>query len=240
MERYAASCGHGEMAIAAWLALSRRWSTPLHHLEIIPARRARTLLRDGASIHATLDGGPTPLSLAHDLHAAGKVTEGSPAHLVLQVASPWSPSTHDIFATAVRCRATTLLYLGYQLSNQERFFPEEHALKVCVPHHAAGPQAQRGDLNGMHMNDGLLSRCLSSPLCVFTLAARPSALPALGSDPCCPALGDGRWAGGVCVGASHANYTQLRVIRHPAATEIPLRFHEKTKVPEAPQGARSA
>ena len=54
-------------AIAEWLRESRQWSTPLHHLTIIDAGRARALLRDGADLHARTDAleAPTPLSLEY-------------------------------------------------------------------------------------------------------------------------------------------------------------------------------
>eukprot|EP00966_Prymnesium_polylepis_P159148 3678080-Prymnesium_polylepis.1 len=63
------------------------------------------------------------------MRAAGNAADGSPAHLVLQVAAPWSPSTHELFASGARERAVVLLLLGAQLSNQERFFRQEAALK---------------------------------------------------------------------------------------------------------------
>lgn len=71
--------------LAAWLVTStRKWTTPLHHLTIIPAARAHALLRKGASIlAATAPGDPTPLSLARELHAKGKAAQGSAAALVL-------------------------------------------------------------------------------------------------------------------------------------------------------------
>ena len=46
----------------SWVFTSRKWTTPLHHLTIIPAARARALLRKGASIHAASAlGDPTPI-----------------------------------------------------------------------------------------------------------------------------------------------------------------------------------
>eukprot|EP00966_Prymnesium_polylepis_P264636 6113332-Prymnesium_polylepis.1 len=63
------------------------------------------------------------------MRAAGNVPDGCPAHLVLQVAAPWSRRTHELFAAAVRRRAAALLLLGDELSNQERFSPQAGALK---------------------------------------------------------------------------------------------------------------
>jgi len=76
--------------LAAWLVTSCKWTTPLHHLTIIPAARAHALLRKGASILAasSAPGDPTPLSLARELHAKGEAAEGSAAALVL---SWWRP-----------------------------------------------------------------------------------------------------------------------------------------------------
>ena len=116
----------GHAAIAAWLASTRQWSTPLHHLTIINAVRARALLRDGADLHATAaPGGPTPFSLARAVQAPAT---GSPAALVLQAAAPWSPRTHSLFPEAARDRATSLMLLGHALSRSSRFTGEEAAL----------------------------------------------------------------------------------------------------------------
>ena len=80
----------GHTALTAWLVTStRKWTTPLHHLTIIPAARAHALLRKGASLlAATAPGDPTPLSLARELQAKGEAAEGSAAALVL---SWWRP-----------------------------------------------------------------------------------------------------------------------------------------------------
>jgi len=74
----------GNSALAAWLASSSKWTTPLHHLDIIPTRRAHALLCKGATVlAAAMPGDPTPLSLARELHAKGKAAQGSAAALVL-------------------------------------------------------------------------------------------------------------------------------------------------------------
>ena len=79
----------GNTNLSAWLVKSCKWTTPLHHLTIIPAARAHALLRKGASIlAATAPGDPTPLSLARELQAKGEAAEGSAAALVL---SWWRP-----------------------------------------------------------------------------------------------------------------------------------------------------
>ena len=52
----------------------------------VDVTRARALLRDGADIHAAAaPGGPTPLSLAQAMHAAGDVADSSAAQLVLDL-----------------------------------------------------------------------------------------------------------------------------------------------------------
>ena len=116
-------------AITAFLVESRRWSTPLHHLRIIGATRAREQLRGGADLHAAAAaGGPTPLSLAQALRAAGDAAEGSAASLVLAAAEPWGPRTHSLFPAAARTFAAELLLIGHQLSRQPRFSGEEISL----------------------------------------------------------------------------------------------------------------
>ena len=116
-------------ALATWLVESRHWSTPLHHLRIIGATRARELLRGGADLHAAAAaGGPTPLSLTQALHAVGNAAEGSAASLVLAAAEPWGPRTHSLFPAAARTFAAELLLIGHQLSRQPRFAGEEISL----------------------------------------------------------------------------------------------------------------
>ena len=91
----AAHYGHHD--IAAWLRATRLWSTALHHLEFLTPERARALLSAGDNIHAAAaPGGPTPLSLAQDLAAAGGAAEGTAAFLVLEAAKPWSRKMHKI------------------------------------------------------------------------------------------------------------------------------------------------
>ena len=140
LEQNASTRGHQH--VADWLANSCEWSTPLHHLDvfdaleldrttgvdcrIVPAGRARQLLREGADLHACVqrpppphgDGtcGVTPLQVAQQLLPHGGVapTNGtkaaaSAAQLVLWAAQPWSPETHEFFpghakGHAVRCR----------------------------------------------------------------------------------------------------------------------------------------
>ena len=91
--------------------------------------RARELLRGGADIRAAAAaGGPTPLSLAQALRAAGEAAEGSAAGLVLEAAEPWDPRTHALFPAAARAFAIEALLLGLQLSRQPRFAGEEGSL----------------------------------------------------------------------------------------------------------------
>ena len=51
----------------------------------------------------------TPLSLAQDLAAAGRATEGTAAFLVLEAAKPWSRQTHKYFPELARARAADLM-----------------------------------------------------------------------------------------------------------------------------------
>jgi hypothetical protein len=127
VEEIATDSGHDD--VTAWLVESRHWSTPLHHLRIIGATRAREQLRGGADLHAAAAaGGPTPLSLAQALRAVGDAAEGSAASLVLAAAEPWGPRTHSLFPAAARTFAAELLLIGHQLSRQPRFAGEEISL----------------------------------------------------------------------------------------------------------------
>ena len=121
----------GQDKVSAWLTLSREWSSPLHHLEIISADRARDLLRAGADLNAAgQQGGPTPLSLARALGEAGSAAAASqtPSELVLRAAELWSPEGHNLFPAAARARAVEMLRLGVLLSWLPRFRGVEGAL----------------------------------------------------------------------------------------------------------------
>ena len=111
---------YGHDALAAWFVTSSQWTTPLHHLTIIGATRARALLRDGADLEAAAEagGGPTPLSLARALLQADKAGEDTAASLVLDAAKPWSQQTHALFPAAARARAVELMLLGHRLSRE--------------------------------------------------------------------------------------------------------------------------
>ena len=121
----------GAPAVLAWLITSREWNTPLHHLEIIEADRARDLLRTGADIYAAVrQGGPTPLSLATEQRAANTAPAGSAADLVLHAAEPWSRQNHDLFPAEARARAVAIFRLGWLLSRQPRFAGNESILDL--------------------------------------------------------------------------------------------------------------
>ena len=94
----------------AWLAATRDFTTPLHHAELMPADRARALLRGGADLHARSGpGGRTPLEVARDLVEQG-AADGSAAELIVRAAQPWSPRTHELFPEPARRRAVQLLW----------------------------------------------------------------------------------------------------------------------------------
>ena len=117
----------GFEAIREWLAGSRQWTMPLHHLATVGADRARALLRGGADLRAAAAGAdaPTPLSLAERLRAEGSAPAGSAADLVLRAAEPWSPQTHHLFPSEARARAVEAMLLGEQLSREARFERED-------------------------------------------------------------------------------------------------------------------
>ena len=106
-ESMANHLGHSDTT--AWLIATRHWSTPLHHLTIITPARTRALLRDGANLFASHEGGPTPLALAQGMLAAGTAVNGSTAHLVLCAARPWSPATHELFPAEARERSRRIM-----------------------------------------------------------------------------------------------------------------------------------
>ena len=146
----------GHANLAAWLTTTEQWTTPLHHLSgptAIGAARARALLRSGASLHAAADtGGPTPLSLAQIILAAGEITtdDGSAASLVLQAARPWSRELHALFPAMARARAVELLITGHRLFREPRFAEGAVALLDvwvgCVMPHAV--QREEGEEGG--------------------------------------------------------------------------------------------
>ena len=83
-----------------------------HHLEFLTPERALALLRAGADLLAFEPGGPTPLSRARELAAAGGAAEGTAAFLVLEAAKPWSRKTHKYFPAPARARAAELMQVA--------------------------------------------------------------------------------------------------------------------------------
>lgn len=117
-----------------WLSDTRRWVSPLHHVELLRVDEVYELLRAGADIRArtrTHDA-PTPLGLALDALAAGRAEPDptrSAAALIAHAAGPWSPQTHALFPPRARARAVRLLLLSYLLAaDGERFGPGAGAL----------------------------------------------------------------------------------------------------------------
>lgn len=96
---------------------------------MLPARRARQLLRDGADPHAShRERGVTPAALAARLAGRGLAPEGSAAQLVLLAAEPWSPESHSLFPRRARERAFELARIGWLLSRLEAFEGQELAV----------------------------------------------------------------------------------------------------------------
>ncbi|KAG8462700.1 hypothetical protein KFE25_004676 [Diacronema lutheri] len=104
----------------------------LHHVETLPAERGRALLVVGADVHAT-DGASgdalTPLALARAVLATCGGGSGARegAALIVDVAAPWSPAAHALFAAPARARAVQLCLLGRLLSRERRFATVEMA-----------------------------------------------------------------------------------------------------------------
>jgi hypothetical protein len=103
----------------AWIRATWRWTSELHHLELIPPARVRELLVGGADLHAC-DGGvdaPMPLLLARALLQLDSEHEG--ARLVVRAAAPWSPVVnHSLFPARARARAVELFVLGHLLARE--------------------------------------------------------------------------------------------------------------------------
>jgi hypothetical protein len=109
-------------ACADWLDATRRWSSRLHHYELLPLARVRALLAAGADVHAG-DGqphAPTPLSLATArlLRGDGAAADGRAAALIVAAAAPWSPATHALFPARDKARAAELLRIGWLLARR--------------------------------------------------------------------------------------------------------------------------
>ena len=122
-EQLATRLGHHE--VAAWLRATHNW-TELHHVEFLPHKRTREMLRAGTDIHAEVKPfGVTPLSIAQDLAAAAQPITHS-AFLVLEAAKPWSRKTHKYFPAPARARAVELWPWGFRFSR--RFPREEQAM----------------------------------------------------------------------------------------------------------------
>merc|ERR1711938_71872 len=112
-ESVAEEMGHD--ALLAWLQRTRDFTTPLHHLELLTAARARELLRAGAALGARArPDAPSPLELARQLllqpqppggGGADDVVAGrEAARLVEEAAQPWSPQTHELWPARGRAR----------------------------------------------------------------------------------------------------------------------------------------
>jgi ankyrin repeat protein len=142
-EEYATDNGKDE--IAAWLASTRQWTTAIHHLPLLgDAARVRLLLRDGRAALAAADDDAWHsdllrriLSMPDELRASAATAPLSPAaDLVLRAIEPWSPHNPELFPTAARSRAVTVLLLGHRLSREARFAGEEVAMfdlwRTCV------------------------------------------------------------------------------------------------------------
>ena len=124
-----AATRHGHTDIAAWLARTRKWSTRLHHLEVLTEAEARAELRAGADLRASRAGGPTPLAIAHGIRAdADGATPGAAAaSLVLRAAEPWSKTTHALFPAPARARAAERMGIGSLLARDPRYEGEGQA-----------------------------------------------------------------------------------------------------------------
>ena len=112
-----------------WMLTAKRgWSTPLHFLCVNSPERTRSLLRSGADIFASRDGGPTPLDLAREEEGKGSGNE-SAASLVLLANEAWSFRTHHLFPSPSRQRAYEVFNIGLLLSSSPLFRGEGQSLR---------------------------------------------------------------------------------------------------------------
>eukprot|EP00931_Biecheleriopsis_adriatica_P091922 TRINITY_DN65769_c0_g1_i1.p1 TRINITY_DN65769_c0_g1~~TRINITY_DN65769_c0_g1_i1.p1 ORF type:complete len:266 (-),score=39.88 TRINITY_DN65769_c0_g1_i1:244-1041(-) len=102
--------------IVEWLAVSRDWSTPLHHASVLPVGHVRHLLRSGASIHKRKRNVSRRCASPLELAAVAETSQES-CRLILLAAQPWSASTHELFPRAARTRAKKLLCIGRSLAD---------------------------------------------------------------------------------------------------------------------------
>jgi hypothetical protein len=103
----------------AWTFASWRWTSELHHLELLPPARMRELLVGGADPHACegVADAPMPLLLARALLQRDSEHEG--AQLVVRAAAPWSPIVnYSLFPARARARAVKLFVLGHLLTRE--------------------------------------------------------------------------------------------------------------------------
>jgi len=103
--------------VRVWLNSALDWTTPLHYASLphcFPDGRAEALLTAGADLHASVQGGRSPLDLAEATMLTNTIiTEAS--QVVIDAAGPWSPRTHHLFPSALRAQA--IRYIGplYQM-----------------------------------------------------------------------------------------------------------------------------
>ena len=139
----AVTAHQGHLELTEWLVASRGWE-PLHHLEVLTAERARTLLRGGSDPHS-----PADAPLQQHVYAMARTTitpaeraatvHGPASEVVLLACRPWHRANHELYPTQARARAVELLRLGQQLSSQPRFAGEAQAvvdvwIECIMPH----------------------------------------------------------------------------------------------------------
>ena len=133
-EEVASDLNHHD--IIAWLVSSRQWSTPLHHLTILTAARARapSSVRVPTCAPPPLRAARRRSSSARAKHAVGAAPDDSLAGLV----RPRShgarrhmsfPPHSSLFFAAARVHVVGMLMLGHRLSREPRY--ETVAQAMC-------------------------------------------------------------------------------------------------------------
>jgi hypothetical protein len=101
-----------------WIRATWRWTSELHHVELLPPARVRELLAEGLICMpaAVL---PTRQRRCPSRERCCNAIRGTRAQLVVRAAAPWSPWVdHSLFPAHARTRAVELFVLGHLLARE--------------------------------------------------------------------------------------------------------------------------
>ena len=98
----------GNDVLIRWLQESARFTTPLHHIEVLTPERTLSLLRTG---HFSPVAGGSESAVER----ARKYPTNPSADLIVRAAGPWSPTHHELWGRKQREFAVELLKIGYEM-----------------------------------------------------------------------------------------------------------------------------